>query len=286
MELRERAGGLVPDARDRAVGRPGPGLRRALPRSSRRRTSLVVLGGDGTLLRAARAVVRGRRAAAGRQPRQDRLPLEGRGERAGGRPRAARRRASSRSTSGWRSRRRILPGGRPRTRRDPSRPQRRRRRPRRARPGRPARRRDRPIHLATFIADGLVVSSPTGSTGYSFSAGGPIVDPDSRNLIVTPIAGYLSAIRSVVVGPTQVVRCRVVDATEAIVSIDGREDVPIAVGDVVEVRALERPIRLIEPARRPAVLGPVPPQGRAAAVVSARRERVAGPGRAGPARSS
>ncbi len=102
-------------------------------------------------------------------------------------------------------------------------------------------------HLATFVADGLVVSSPTGSTGYSFSAGGPIVDPMSRNLIVTPIAGYLSAIRSVVVGPDQTVRCRVVDAYEALVSIDGREDVPIAVGDVVEVRAMERPIRLVEP---------------------------------------
>jgi NAD+ kinase len=105
-----------------------------------------------------------------------------------------------------------------------------------------------PTHVATFIADGLVVSSPTGSTGYSFSAGGPIVAPDSRNLIVTPIAAYLSTVRSVVVGPDQVVRCRIVDATEAIVSIDGREDVPAAVGDVVEVRALARPIRLVEPA--------------------------------------
>jgi NAD+ kinase len=105
-----------------------------------------------------------------------------------------------------------------------------------------------PSHLATFIADGLVVSTPTGSTGYSFSAGGPIVAPDSRNLIVTPIAGYLSTIRSVVAGPEQTVRCRVVDATEAIVSIDGRDDMPIAVGDVVEVRALARPIRLVEPA--------------------------------------
>ena len=61
--------------------------------------------------------------------------------------------------------------------------------------------------------------------------------PGARNLIVTPIAGYLSAIRSVVVGPDQMVRCRVVDAHEALVSIDGREDVPIEVGDVVEVRA-------------------------------------------------
>jgi NAD+ kinase len=102
-------------------------------------------------------------------------------------------------------------------------------------------------HLATFVADGLVVSSPTGSTGYSFSAGGPILDPHSRNLVVTPIAGYLSAIRSIVVSPLQVVRCRVLDAHEALVSIDGREDLPIRVGDVVEVRALDRPLRFVEP---------------------------------------
>jgi NAD+ kinase len=102
-------------------------------------------------------------------------------------------------------------------------------------------------HLATFVSDGLVVASPTGSTGYSFSAGGPILDPQSRNLVVTPIAGYLSAIRSIVVSPRQVVRCRVVDAFEALVSIDGREDRKLAVGDVVEVRALGRPIRFVEP---------------------------------------
>jgi NAD+ kinase len=103
-------------------------------------------------------------------------------------------------------------------------------------------------HLATFIADGLIVASPTGSTGYSFSAGGPILDPQSRNLVVTPIAGYLSAIRSIVVSPRQVVRCRILDAHEALVSIDGREDRRVEVGDVVEVRALERPIRFVEPA--------------------------------------
>jgi NAD+ kinase len=102
-------------------------------------------------------------------------------------------------------------------------------------------------HLATFVADGLVVASPTGSTGYSFSAGGPIVAPESRNLIVTPIAGYLSAIRSIVVEPTRVVRCRVQDAHEALVSVDGREDVAIEVGDIVEVRAIEAPVRFVEP---------------------------------------
>ena len=103
-------------------------------------------------------------------------------------------------------------------------------------------------HLATFVADGLVVASPTGSTGYSFSAGGPILEPHSRNLVVTPIAGYLSAIRSIVVSPRQVVRARVTDAHEALVSIDGREDRRINVGDVVEVRAMDRPMRFIEPA--------------------------------------
>jgi NAD+ kinase len=102
-------------------------------------------------------------------------------------------------------------------------------------------------HLATFVADGLVIASPTGSTGYAFSAGGPILDPQSRNIVVAPIAAYLSALRAVVVSPAQVVRCRVLDAHEALVSIDGREDHRIAVGDIVEVRALDRPIRFVEP---------------------------------------
>ena len=104
-----------------------------------------------------------------------------------------------------------------------------------------------PSHLATFIADGLIVASPTGSTGYSFSAGGPILDPISRNLVVTPIAGYLSAIRSVVVSPTQTVTARVVEAYEALVSIDGREDLPLSVGDVVEVSAGPHAVRFVEP---------------------------------------
>lgn len=102
-------------------------------------------------------------------------------------------------------------------------------------------------HLASFVADGLIVASPTGSTGYSFSAGGPILGPTARNLVVTPIAGYLTTIRSVVVGPEAVVRCRIIDAHEALVSIDGREDIPLQVGDIVEVRAIERPVRLVEP---------------------------------------
>lgn len=103
-------------------------------------------------------------------------------------------------------------------------------------------------HLATFVADGLIVASPTGSTGYSFSAGGPILDPTAKNLVVTPIAGYLATIRSVVVRPTARVRCRVLMADEALVSVDGRQDLSLSVGDVVEVGAIERPVRLVEPA--------------------------------------
>jgi NAD+ kinase len=103
-------------------------------------------------------------------------------------------------------------------------------------------------HVATWLADGVVVATPTGSTAYSFSAGGPILDPTARNLVVTPIAAYLSAVRSIVVGPQHRVLVRVLDGGDCVVSIDGREDHPLAIGDAVEVRAIERPLRLIEPA--------------------------------------
>lgn len=102
-------------------------------------------------------------------------------------------------------------------------------------------------HVATYICDGIVVASPTGSTGYSFSAGGPILDPTTRNLVVTPIAAYLSAVRSSVVGPQHVVRVQVEAAHDCLVSIDGREDIPLEVGDSVEVRARETPLRFIQP---------------------------------------
>ena len=102
-------------------------------------------------------------------------------------------------------------------------------------------------HLANYVADGVVVATPTGSTAYSFSAGGPILDPTARNLIVTPIAAYLSSIRSIVVGPAHTVLVRLIDGPECVVSIDGREDHPLHAGEAVEIGALERPLRFIEP---------------------------------------
>lgn len=101
--------------------------------------------------------------------------------------------------------------------------------------------------VASYVCDGVVVASPTGSTGYSFSAGGPILEPTSRNLVVTPIAAYLTALRSSVVGPQHVVSVRVEAAHDSLVSIDGREDMPLGVGDRVEVRARQKPIDFIQP---------------------------------------
>jgi NAD+ kinase len=102
-------------------------------------------------------------------------------------------------------------------------------------------------HLATYIADGLVVATPTGSTGYSFSAGGPILDPTSRNIVVTPVAAYLAGIRSIVVSPRHTVTVHVESAHDVLMSIDGRQDTPLAVGDSVMVRPREQPIRFVEP---------------------------------------
>jgi NAD+ kinase len=101
--------------------------------------------------------------------------------------------------------------------------------------------------VATYVCDGVVVASPTGSTGYSFSAGGPIIEPTSRSLVVTPIAAYLTPLRSSVVGPQHVVSATVKAAHDCLVSIDGREDVRLTVGDRVEVRAREKPITFIQP---------------------------------------
>ena len=101
--------------------------------------------------------------------------------------------------------------------------------------------------IATYISDGVVVASPTGSTGYSFSAGGPIIEPTSRNLVVTPIAAYLTPLRSSVVGPQHAVRVTVEAAYDCILSIDGRLDFALEVGSQVEVAAREKPITFLQP---------------------------------------
>jgi NAD+ kinase len=103
-------------------------------------------------------------------------------------------------------------------------------------------------HLATYVADGVVVATPTGSTAYSFSAGGSILDPRLRNMVITPVAAYLSPLHSVVAGEDHVVHLTLREAHDgAVASLDGQADLPMRVGDRVEVRALLEPLRLILP---------------------------------------
>jgi NAD+ kinase len=102
-------------------------------------------------------------------------------------------------------------------------------------------------HLATWVSDGVVVATPTGSTAYSFSAGGSVLDPRLRNMIITSVAGYLSPLRSVVAGEDHVVRLTLRQAVSgATISIDGQWDLPMNVGETVEVRALPVPLRMVE----------------------------------------
>jgi NAD+ kinase len=103
-------------------------------------------------------------------------------------------------------------------------------------------------HLATYAADAVVVATPTGSTAYSFSAGGSILDPQLRNMIITPVASYLSPIHSVVVGEQHVVRLHLrLAPAAAVISLDGQWEVPMQVGEVLEVRALPIPLRMVQP---------------------------------------
>jgi|TARA_B100001142_G_scaffold326861_1_gene383232 NAD+ kinase len=77
--------------------------------------------------------------------------------------------------------------------------------------------------LNSYWADGLVIASPTGSTGYSLSCGGPIITPGTKNIIITPIAPHNLNVRPIVVSDDNVVKLRVADKDQlALVSLDSR----------------------------------------------------------------
>lgn len=77
--------------------------------------------------------------------------------------------------------------------------------------------------IGHFIADGLLVATPTGSTGYSLSAGGPIICPAVECMLLTPICAHSLQHRPVVTAPTQAITVRLSDDVKAMVSVDGRE---------------------------------------------------------------
>lgn len=100
--------------------------------------------------------------------------------------------------------------------------------------------------MSTYAADGLIISSPTGSTGYSLSAGGPIVVPTVESLILTPISPHTLAIRPVVLPPNAEVSVQVEDGPdELLVTIDGQVGATFSPGDTLTVRRAERPVLLV-----------------------------------------
>ena len=76
--------------------------------------------------------------------------------------------------------------------------------------------------FTSYAADGLIVSTPTGSTAYSLSARGPVVSPKHRALLVTPVAPHMLFDRSLVLDPNETVEIEVLDGRNASVAIDGR----------------------------------------------------------------
>ena len=100
--------------------------------------------------------------------------------------------------------------------------------------------------LSTFGADGVVIATPTGSTAYSFSAGGPVVWPDVAALLMVPLSAHALFSRPIVVGPTSVLAVELLERSvaPAVLWCDGRRGVELAPGARVVVTASPESIRL------------------------------------------
>ncbi len=95
-------------------------------------------------------------------------------------------------------------------------------------------------YLNTYRADGVILSTPTGSTGYSLSAGGPIVSPKANLFVMTPLSPHSLNKRSVILPPEDVITVelgpgREVEQEEAMVYLDGDAKLPLMTGDRVEI---------------------------------------------------
>lgn len=94
--------------------------------------------------------------------------------------------------------------------------------------------------LTTYLADGVIVSTPTGSTAYSLAAGGPVLAPELRVMAITPIAAHLNPLRSLVVPSTACVRLINRGFVPTILTTDGQQDVVVEPNGEVEVSLSER----------------------------------------------
>ena len=100
--------------------------------------------------------------------------------------------------------------------------------------------------LSTFGCDGIVISTPTGSTAYSFSAGGPVVWPTLHVLLVTPLSAHALFARPLVLTPETHVAVEILERTTSggILWCDGRRSVALLPGDRVVATASDQPVRL------------------------------------------
>ena len=105
--------------------------------------------------------------------------------------------------------------------------------------------------LDTYEADGVIISTPTGSTGYNLSAGGPIISPRTKAIVVTPISPHSFSAKSVVFDSldnisVEIVKKRKTHDTEAIVSFDGDNNMELSAGDVVNAGISSKEVSLIK----------------------------------------
>ncbi len=99
--------------------------------------------------------------------------------------------------------------------------------------------------IGRFIADGLIVSTPTGSTGYSLSAGGPIICPEVECMLLTPVCAHSLQHRPVVISAAQTISIQLTDAVKAMISVDGQERFQLTMDEMLTVTRASRPARFI-----------------------------------------
>lgn len=100
--------------------------------------------------------------------------------------------------------------------------------------------------LAQVPADAMILATPTGSTAYAFSAGGPILSPLVEAILLTPVAPHTLFNRTIVVDPAESLSVRPVDGgNTCVVSLDGREAIVVPPGGLVRVARGEQPVRMV-----------------------------------------
>jgi len=105
--------------------------------------------------------------------------------------------------------------------------------------------------VCRYRADGLIVSSPTGSTAYSLSAGGPIVHPTVESFIVTPICPHMLSDRPLVICDSCCIEAMLTgDAESVYLTLDGQRGIPMQPGDILRVRRAEALLKLIQPPQK------------------------------------